>query len=117
MDLLSASCLLPEFNCDVQNQRVYHGTYWMRIFCNDLRPVPHNELKELYSICFIKYNHYVSEPNDYFYPKNLPLNGARIGKDFRILHKLLLTEYYFTNFTFVGPDSGAVTSEHGQFSE
>ena len=59
--------------------------------------------------------HVVSlEPDDF--PKEIYLNGTRIGKDFRILHKLL-TQYNFTNFTFVGPDSGGVRSQHGLFSE
>ena len=54
------------------------------------------------------------EPDDF--PKEIYLNGTRIGKDFRILHKLL-TQYNFTNFTFVGPDSGGVRSQHGLFSQ
>ena len=59
--------------------------------------------------------HVVSlEPDDF--PKEIYLNGTRIGKDFRILHKLL-TQYIFTNFTFVGPDSGGVRSQHGLFSQ
>ena len=56
-----------------------------------------------------------SEPNLYHAPSTY-LNGTRIGEDFRILHELL-TQYKFTNFTFVGPDTGAVYSEHGVFSK
>ena len=56
----------------------------------------------------------ISEPD--LYPRDIYLNGSRIGKDFRILHQLLI-EYNFTNFTFVGPDSASVHSENGLFSE
>ena len=35
------------------------------------------------------------------------LNGTRIGRDFVILHNVL-SQYNFTKFAFVGPDSANV---------
>ena len=50
----------------------------------------------------------IAEPDLYHEHEGvISLNGTRIGKDFVILHNVL-SQYNFTNFTFVGPDSANV---------
>ena len=48
----------------------------------------------------------ISEPD--LFDESVRLNGTRIGQDFVILHNLL-SQYNFTKFTFVGPDSASVS--------
>ena len=50
----------------------------------------------------------ITEPDLYHEHEGVvSLNGTRIGKDFALLHNAL-SQYNFSKFTFVGPDSANV---------
>ena len=61
-------------------------------------------------MCWITFFCKITSEPDLFHEARhgyVDLSGSRIAKDFHILHNLL-TEYNFTNYILVGPDSANV---------